>query len=135
MRFLERPLVHEWTIFRLVKHFLGITFAISFFYYGFLWCAYALYIVCDCIFLFIHVVCFHLLQPLFFWGMASENVFFHTYAQVVGPPRHFIMVVLFEDLPARVKARKDRIFSKATVGRLLLRPLERWLERLLWNCT
>jgi hypothetical protein len=97
----------------------------------FLWSAYVLYFFFDCLFLFIEVVCFHFLQPLFF--PSGALAFSKAYAIVVAGPRDFIMIGLFETLPTRVKAFKDRIFPRAWFRRRVARPLLKHLEILFWR--
>lgn len=113
---------------------MGITFGITFFFYFFLCSAYVLYFFFDCFFLFIEVVCLHFLQPLFFPYGAPRREFSKAYEVVVNIPRAFIMIGVFETLPARVKALKDRIFPRALFRRRVARPLLKHLEILFWRC-
>lgn len=120
--FLSRPFTQKWTVFRFFKHLLGITFGITFFYYGFLWCAYIAYFCCDFFFLFIELVFLKVLQPLFFPLDPSRDAFLKVYDSVVEPLRSLIMDDLFTHLPKRIKVLKDRIFPEAWFLRRVLEP-------------
>lgn len=62
-----------------------------------------------------------------------KRAFLRAYKRVLKPLEFFILVGLFELLPARVKALKDRIFPEAFFWRKVVRPGLVYLERLLWR--
>lgn len=91
--------------------------------------------VMDGVFIGIHIIFAYFLRPLFFGRESQWESFVVVYTRVLEPPYTLIMLVLFEDIPAYVKRRKDRIFSrerlKAKIVRPLLQIFFKWLERLL----
>jgi hypothetical protein len=108
---------------------------IAFYYYIFLWLAYGVYMLLDLVFLLLDLSFIYLIIPCFFNERHSrdpERVRFYEgdvelsrqladplvllaeqfYEATFGRLKFFILVVLFEHLPGRVKALKDYYISK-----------------------